>query len=331
MKIFNRNNFCWLGLIAFSFILLSVLINIGVIDTFYEMTLVSIGINIILGVGLNLILGVSGQFSLGHAGFMAIGAYSMGISYLKYPTMAGFALGIVIGLILSGIVALLVGIPTLRLKGDYLAIATLGVAEIIRVLIINMKITNGAAGLSGVPLFDAIPMWQLVFIFVVITTVIILNYVKSSDGRATLSIREDEIAAESMGINTTKYKVLAFVIGAMTASIAGALYASYYGTIVPTNFNFMKSVDILIIVVFGGIGSFTGTFLAAVVLGILNTVLQDIGDLRMVVYSLALIIIMIFKPSGLLGTKEFTFSALFHKKNRLSKKKGDPADGSIKH
>lgn len=308
----------WTALIVVAFAVLYLCIQSGMIDAFYEMTLVGIGINIILAVGLNLILGVSGQFSLGHAGFMAIGAYSVGVIYTEYPTVGGFFAGLIVGLLLSALVALVVGIPTLRLKGDYLAIATLGVAEIIRVIITNMKITNGAAGLNGIPLFDLIPMWMFVFIIVVVSTILTLNFVRSSAGRATLAVRENEIAAESMGVNTTKYKVLAFIIGAMTASIAGGLYASYYGTIIPGNFAFMKSVDILIIVVFGGIGSFTGTFIAAIVLGLLNMFLQDLGDLRMIIYSLALIIIMIFKPSGLLGSAELNFSRLFARKKAKS-------------
>lgn len=323
----NKSRISWFGLIIVVFAVLYVCIQTGMIDAFYEMTLVGIGINIILAVGLNLILGVSGQFSLGHAGFMAIGAYSVGVIYTENPTPVGFLIGIIVGMVLSALVALIVGIPTLRLKGDYLAIATLGVAEIIRVIITNMKITNGAAGLNGIPLFDSIPMWILVFIVVVVSTILILNFVRSSAGRATLAVRENEIAAESMGVNTTKYKVLAFIIGAITASIAGGLYASYYGTIIPGNFAFMKSVDILIIVVFGGIGSFTGTFIAAVVLGLLNMFLQDLGDLRMIIYSLALIIIMIFKPSGLLGSAELNFGRIFAKSAKKSVQNGGGEQG----
>lgn len=314
----NKSRLSWFGLIVVVFAALYFCIQTGIIDAFYEMTLVGIGINIILAVGLNLILGVSGQFSLGHAGFMAIGAYSVGVIYTENPTPIGFFIGVLVGMILSALVALVVGIPTLRLKGDYLAIATLGVAEIIRVIITNMKITNGAAGLNGIPLFDSIPMWILVFLVVVVSTILTLNFVRSSAGRATLAVRENEIAAESVGVNTTKYKVWAFIIGAITASIAGGLYASYYGTIIPGNFAFMKSVDILIIVVFGGIGSFTGTFIAAIVLGLLNMVLQDLGDLRMIIYSLALIVIMIFKPSGLLGSAELNFGQWFARKSKKS-------------
>lgn len=323
----NKSRISWFGLIIVVFAVLYVCILTGMIDAFYEMTMIGIGINIILAVGLNLILGVSGQFSLGHAGFMAIGAYSVGVIYTENPTPIGFFIGILVGMVLSALVALIVGIPTLRLKGDYLAIATLGVAEIIRVIITNMKITNGAAGLNGIPLFDSIPMWILVFIVVVVSTILILNFVRSSAGRATLAVRENEIAAESMGVNTTKYKVLAFIIGAITASIAGGLYASYYGTIIPGNFAFMKSVDILIIVVFGGIGSFTGTFIAAVVLGLLNMFLQDLGDLRMIIYSLALIIIMIFKPSGLLGSAELNFGWIFAKSDKKSVQNGGGEQG----
>ncbi|MGC6768550.1 branched-chain amino acid ABC transporter permease [Enterococcus sp. LJL128] len=292
----------------------------GAVNLYMENTLITIGINIILALGLNLIIGFSGQFSLGHAGFMAIGAYATAIVSVKNPTMAGFFSGLLLGIILSGIIAVIVGIPTLRLKGDYLAIATLGVSEIIRIVIINMRdITNGPAGIFGIPPFVN---WSMVFGFTVITILIVVNYIHSGSGRATTAIREDEIAAESMGVNTTKYKVIAFVIGAMTASVAGGLYGSYIQTIAPKDFGFMKSIDILIIVVFGGIGSVTGTVIAAVALGFMNMYLQNFGELRMIIYALALIIIMIFKPGGLLGTWEFSVKRLFNKK-------GDDSNASI--
>lgn len=311
MKKNLKYNLVWLLIVAVAYALIYLLYATNIITPFTEYTLITIGINIMLALGLNLIIGFSGQFSLGHAGFMGIGAYSAAIMSIKYPTMGGFLSGILIGILLSGLVALIVGIPTLRLKGDYLAIATLGISEIIRIVIINMpELTNGPAGIFSIP-----PMvnWALVFGCVVIVTLIIVNYIHSGPGRATMAIREDEIAAESMGVNTTKYKVIAFVIGAVTASLAGSIYASYVQTIVPNTFNFMRSIDILIIVVFGGIGSITGTFISAIVLGILNMFLQDVGALRMIIYSLALIIIMIFKPGGLLGTKEFSVKQLFQK------------------
>ncbi len=304
-------NLSWVLFMIVGFAILAIMYSTGFMTPILETTLVMIGINIILAVGLNLVIGISGQFSLGHAGFMAIGAYSTAIMSLKLPTFTGFLTGLFIGVILSGIVALLIGIPTLRLSGDYLAIATLGISEIIRTLIMNIdSVTNGPAGLFGITPFVT---WSMVYVFVCITTLITTNFINSAAGRATLSVRENEIAAESMGVNTTKYKVVAFVIGAMTAAVAGGLYSSYIQTIVPQNFDFMKSIDILIIVVFGGVGSITGTFIAAIVLGFLNMFLQDVGTVRMIIYALALVVIMIFKPTGLLGTKELSFKNLWNK------------------
>jgi branched-chain amino acid transport system permease protein len=315
MKVNIKYNFIWLVLIAVLFAVLSVLQSVGVLNLFLEQLLVLISINIILAVGLNLVIGVAGQFSLGHAGFMAIGAYTTAIVTLKSPTYLAFVAALFLAVLISGLLALAVGIPTLRLKGDYLAIATLGVAEIIRIFIVNLEgVTNGPAGLFSIPLYVN---WQVAFVFVALTTLITVNYIHSGSGRVTLAVRDDEIAAESMGVNTTKAKVVAFVFGAMSASIAGALYATTIQTVTPKDFGFMKSIDILIIVVFGGIGSITGSFIAAIVLGILNMFLQDFGELRMIVYALALIVVMIFKPSGLLGTKEFSI------KNLLSTKEGN--------
>lgn len=317
MKKRMKLNAFWIVLMIAVYGVIYAAYSSGLVNLFIDNIIVTIGINIILATGLNLVIGFSGQFSLGHAGFMAIGAYCGALFSMNNPTMGGFFTGILAGIVLSSVIALIVGIPTLRLKGDYLAIATLGVSEIIRIAIINMpKITNGPSGLFGIPAFVN---WPLVYGFIIVTTLITVNYLHSGAGRATQGIREDEIAAEAMGVNTTKYKVTAFVIGAATASIAGALSASYIGSIAPKNFAFQKSIDILIIVVFGGIGSVTGTFVAAIVLGILNMFLQDFGSLRMIIYSLALIIIMIFKPGGLLGTWELSAKKLF-------KKKGGPSN-----
>lgn len=303
MQRFHTRNLAWIGFSVAVYLVLFGLIQARIINPFHEITLVTIMINIIYAVGLNLILGVAGQFSLGHAGFIAIGAYSGAIIGPKVPGVAGLFVGMAVGAVLSLVVAILVGIPTLRLKGDYLAIATLGVAEIIRVIINNMKdLTNGPAGLSNLPLTTT---WTIVYICLVITTIVILNYVHSSAGRATYAILQDEIAAESMGVNITKYKVLAFILGAVTASIGGSLATTYIGIVTPNDFSFVKSIDILIIVVFGGIGSFTGSFVAAILLGILNMLLQPYGQWRVIVYAVALILIMIFRPGGLMGTREF--------------------------
>lgn len=313
MKKNLKVNALWLALIVAGYGLMTVLANVGILNPFYLQIFEQIGINIILAVGLNLIVGFSGQFSLGHAGFMAIGAYAVAIMGSKSPTYGAFFSAMLVGAVIAGAVALLVGVPTLRLKGDYLAIATLGVSEIIRILIVNGgDLTNGAAGILSIPEFTS---WQLVYVFVVITTILTLNFLRSPIGRSILSVREDEIAAESVGVNTTKIKVLAFVFGAITASIAGSLQAGFVGSVVPKDYSFINTINVLIIVVFGGLGSMTGTIVAAVVLGILNMLLQDISSVRMIVYSLALILVMIFRPGGLLGTWELSLSKLF-KKNK---------------
>lgn len=309
MKVLKHTNIGWLFLMILTYVALEGLTYVGIIDPFYEITVVNIFINIISAVGLNLIVGFSGQLSLGHAGFMAIGAYATGIILNNVPSTTGFVVSISIGIVLAAIVALIVGIPTLRLKGDYFAIATLGASEIIRVAILNLPdLTNGAVGISGIPL---IADWRFAYFAAVLTILTVSNYIRSSPGRATISIREDEIAAESLSIQTTYYKNLAFIIGAITAALAGSIHASYFGVINPGQFTFNKSIDVLIVVVFGGIGSVTGSIVAAIALGIINVYLQQFGALRMIIYALVLILIMIFRPSGLMGNIEFSLSKLF--------------------
>ena len=314
MKENLKVNILWLLLLLAGYGLISVLVSVGVLNLFYVQVLQQIGINIILAVGLNLIVGFSGQFSLGHAGFMAIGAYAAAIIGSKSPTYGAFFGAMILGALLSGAVALLVGIPTLRLKGDYLAVATLGVSEIIRIFIINGgSRPNGAAGILGIPNFTT---WQMVYFFVVITTIATLNFLRSPIGRSTLSVREDEIAAESVGVNTTKIKIIAFVFGAITASIAGSLQAGFIGSVVPKDYTFINSINVLIIVVFGGLGSITGAIVSAIVLGILNMLLQDVASVRMIIYALALVLVMIFRPGGLLGTWELSLSRFFKKSKK---------------
>ena len=317
-RYFSKENICWIALAAGAFTLITLMMNVGILGSYHQITLYNICINIILAVSLNLIIGICGQFSLGHAGFMCIGAYSAAIVVRSMGNMMGFGLGILVGLIISSIAALIVSIPTLRLRGDYLAIATLGFAEIIRIAVLNMDITNGAAGLTGIP---KLTTWPLLFVLMVISVVIVTNFGRSRQGRACISVREDEIASEAMGINTTRYKTTAFVVGAMLASVAGALYACTFYVIKPDLFTFNKSIEILVMVVFGGMGSITGSVIAAVFIGILNTVLQSFASLRMIIYGVVLVAIMIFRPSGLLGTKEFTFSALLNRRKKEKVKK----------
>lgn len=291
------------------FVVVQALIWADIISAYLQVTLITICINIILAVSLNLITGFTGQFSLGHAGFMSIGAYACTLIIMRIPTVWGFLIGILGAIILAGIVGLIVGLPTLRLRGDYLAIATLGFAEIIRIIFVNLEITNGAAGISNIPQFVN---WPWMFFFTAGTVMLIANFLKSTHGRACISIREDEIASETMGVATTQYKVTAFIIGSCFAGMAGALYASYFYVIKPEFFGFMKSIDILIIVVFGGLGSLSGSILAAVVLAVISTLLQSFADVRMVLYAIMLIAIMLFRPQGLMGSKEVSV-ALFKK------------------
>ena len=288
--------------IGLVYAIVQILIMTNLISGYFQATLVTIGINIILAVSLNLITGFTGQFSLGHAGFMSVGAYVCAIVTMRMPTIPGFILGVVLGAVAAAILGFLVGLPTLRLRGDYLAIATLGMSEIIRIIFLNLEITNGAAGLIGIPQFIN---WTWLFIFTVGIVLLLSNFVKSAHGRACISIREDEIAAESMGVDTIRYKVIAFIIGAACAGIAGAIYASYFYYLEPNLFGFLKSVDVLVIVVLGGLGSLSGSMLAAILLALISTYLQSFPEIRMVLYSLILIVIMIFRPQGLMGSGSF--------------------------
>ncbi|NLX63411.1 MAG: branched-chain amino acid ABC transporter permease [Clostridiaceae bacterium] len=319
-KLFEINWIKTLVSLILTFVIIQLLISLNIINSYLQSTLAAICINIILAVSLNLITGFTGQFSLGHAGFMSIGAYVCALITLRIPTIPGFILGVFAGAVTAAVIGVIVGLPTLRLRGDYLAIATLGMAEIIRIIFLNMdKITNGAAGLQDIPQFTN---WAWLFLYTAGTILIISNFIKSSHGRACISIREDEIAAEAMGVNSTRYKVTAFTIGAFFAGIAGALYASTFNFIDPKIFGFSKSIDILVVVVLGGLGSISGSIIAAILLGIITTYLQAFANIQMILYSLALIIIMIFRPQGLMGSKELSLSIFNRLGNSYKSKKG---------
>ncbi len=289
-------------------------------------------INIMLAVSLNLINGFTGQFSIGHAGFMAIGAYSSAaITFYLGPTVLAssvlphlllkwifFIIALTLGGLLAALAGMLVGIPSLRLKGDYLAIVTLGFGEIIRVVILNIDAVGAARGFADIPEYTSL-FWVLSLMF--ITIIVIRNLMTSSHGRAFLSVREDEVAAEAMGINTTYYKVTAFVIGAFFAGVAGGLLAHYLLYLHTNSFTFMKSIEIIVMVVLGGMGSLTGSIVAAILLTILPEVLRPVKEYRLVIYSALLIIMMLTRPSGLFGTKEFNLNWL----KRLTLRKPTPA------
>ena len=286
-----------------TFVTVQLLRTLGIISSVGESTLALICINIILAVSLNLIVGFTGQFSLGHAGFMSIGAYVCALIVLEFPTTLGLVGGLLAGGIIAMIFGILIGFPTLRLKGDYLAIGTLGFGEIIRVVFLNLEATGGASGLASIP---RLATWPWLFGLTALTVLIINNFIKSNRGRSCLAIREDEIAAESMGINSTKYKVMAFAIGAFFAGIAGGLYASYFYFISPAVFGFLRSINILVMVVFGGLGSLSGSTIGAIILTWLTTMLRGYTGINNIIYALLLIIIMLFRPQGLMGTIEVT-------------------------
>jgi branched-chain amino acid transport system permease protein len=279
------------------------------IDPYYLDVLTGIGINVILAVSLNLVNGHTGQFSLGHAGFMSVGAYlSAAVTVFLGPRLlgdgGGSALGqgaLFLGALLAGGLAaaaagLLVGIPSLRLRGDYLALVTLGFGEIIRVVFQNVDALGGALGLNGIPAYTTIA-WVGVFAALAVFTVSCL--VGSTYGRGFIATHDDEVAAESVGLDTTRYKITAFVVGAFFAGIAGGLYGHFKLTITPTGFDFTKSIEIVVMVILGGMGNTLGVILAAVLLTLLPEVLRPVAEYRMVLYSLLLIGLMLARPQGL--------------------------------
>ena len=295
----------------------ALLIRTALIDAYTAQILTLGGVNAIMAVSVNIICGITGQLSLGQAGFMAIGAYSA----IILTENAGVPLPV--SIVLAGFIAacagFVIGFPTLKLTGDYLAIVTLGFGEIIRVFLINFKsITGGATGkrfsapaailLSLTPLFS----WLLIIGSLIVIIVLLRNLVRSTYGRAILAVREDEIAARSSGIAVFRYKMAGFVIASFVAGIGGALYAPFIGFIKPDLASFNRSIDYLIFVVLGGMGSVTGSVIASFVLTFLQEFLRFLKDFRLLIYPLILIFVMLFRPQGLLGMKELSFIKLGH-------------------
>ncbi len=283
------------------------------INPYYLDVLIGIGINVILAVSLNLVNGYTGQFSLGHAGFMSVGAYlSAAVSMYLAPRLFGedggtalqegglFLVALLAGGLSAALAGLLVGVPSLRLKGDYLALVTLGFGEIIRVTFQNVESLGGALGLNGIPAYTSI-FWVLAF--VALTVFVVTCLVHSTYGRGFLATHDDEIAAEAVGLNTTRYKIVAFVIGAFFAGIAGGLYGHFKLTITPTGFDFTKSIEIVVMVILGGMGNTVGVILAAILLTLLPEVLRPVAEYRMVLYSFLLIVLMLSRPQGLFNFK----------------------------
>ncbi|MGI5173051.1 branched-chain amino acid ABC transporter permease [Treponema sp. OMZ 840] len=298
------------------FLLPALLIHLSVIDDYTAQIITLGGINAIMAVSVNIICGITGQLSLGQAGFMAIGAYSTIIltENLGVPLPASIlAAGVI-----TAFAGFLIGFPTLKLTGDYLAIVTLGFGEIIRVFLINFKnITGGANGkrftapaaviLSLTPLLS----WLIIIGALIIIITLLQNFLRSTYGRAILAVREDEIAAASSGVGVFRYKMTGFVIASFVAGIGGALYAPFIGFIKPDLASFNRSIDYLIFVVLGGMGSVTGSIIASFVLTFLQEFLRFLKDFRLLIYPLILIFVMLFRPQGLLGMKELSFVKLW--------------------
>ena len=293
------------------------------------------GINIILAVSLNLINGFTGQFSIGHAGFMAIGAYTSAFVSVNFGSRMERSLSLLpsagreavvllvvlaVGASCAAVAGFLVGVPSLRLRGDYLAIVTLGFGEIIRVFILNIDAVGGARGLGGIPKYAS---FGWVYFFAIASIVLVSRLVDSSFGRTLLAVREDEIAAEAMGVNTTRTKVISFVISSAMAGVAGGLFAHYLMYVHTNSFTFLKSIEIIIMIVIGGLGSITGSVVGAVLYIGLTEGLRAAEQYRMVVFSLLLVLIMIFRPQGLMGHRE-----LFGRKRREAAPPSPPGTGT---
>jgi branched-chain amino acid transport system permease protein len=275
-------------------------------NRYYLGVAIDCGINIILAVSLNLINGHTGQFSLGHAGFMAVGGYAAAKFSLVFEHAvpdslkpALFLVALTLGGLLAAVVGLAVGIPSLRLRGDYLAIVTLGFGEIIRVIVQNMESVGAASGLKGIPKETTLG-WT--FALAAVTIYAVTALVNSTYGRGFIAVSDDEVAASAMGINPVRYKVTAFVVGAFFAGVAGGLYAHHKQFLSPTGFDFLKSIDIVVMVILGGMGRTLGVVIAAVLLTLLPEVLRQFADYRMIIYSLLIIVLMLARPQGL-----FTF------------------------
>ena len=295
-KQYKKVGISFIGTILLYFIL-TFLISSGIISNYWLGIIMIAGINIILASSLNLATGYFGQLTLGHAGFMSVGAYVSALCsiHLELPFIASLLMGAII----AAIIGVIIGIPTLRLKGDYLCIITLAFNEIIRVIMVNLSITNGSKGLVGIPRSTN---FAIVFFSAAVTVFVIYSIVKSRHGRAIISIREDETASELSGIPTTYYKILAFAISAFFAGLAGGLYAHYITVISPKVFDYNKSVEILVIVVLGGMGNWKGSIIAAIVMTILPEYLRAFSQYRMLLYAAILIIAMILKEKNIFKT-----------------------------
>ncbi|MDR2193645.1 MAG: branched-chain amino acid ABC transporter permease [Treponema sp.] len=289
----------------------AILIQYGVINAYIAQIITLAGVNALLAVSVNTITGITGQLSLGQAGFMAIGAYAT----IVFTLDMGIPLpvSVIIASVVTACFGFFIGFPTLKLSGDYLAIVTLGFGEIIRVILINIKaVSGGANGRRFTTILAVYPALSFFVITGTLAAIIVLlqNFLRSTYGRAILAVREDEIAANSHGVSVFRYKMIGFVIASFIAGLGGGLYAAIIGFVKPDIASFNKSIDYLIFVVLGGMGSMTGAILAAYILTYLQEFLRFLRDYRLIIYPLILIAVMLYRPQGLLGMKELSFVRL---------------------
>lgn len=317
-KMLNRKNILTAAFAVVLYGLIFLLVQTGTLSRHFQSLLVPVGINVILAVSLNLTVGFLGELTLGHAGFMSVGAYAGCLFTLNstLPMAIKFPLGMLIGGLCAAVFGVIIGVPALRLKGDYLAIVTLAFGEIIRSVVTNLPFTGGAGGLKKI---ERASNFTIVFIVAIIAIVVISNLVKSRHGRAICAIRDNVIAAESVGINVVYYKLVAFTVAAFFAGVAGVLYGHNLGILKPDTFDFNKSIEILVFVVLGGMGSIRGSIISAVVVTVLPEVLRGMEDYRMLAYAIVLILIMLLNASP-------RFAAL---KNRLIRKSGKKKKGEV--
>lgn len=320
---FNSRNYILTTLfLIFTFIFLNVVFKPNEMFSYSGGVLINILIYILFAVSLNIAVGLMGQLSLGHAAFIAIGGYtaalvSKGMLSSGLPPFIQLIISTLIGGVVASIFGFLLGASTLRLRGDYLAIITLAFGEIIKYVIQNLEFLGGATGLKSIP---TITTFSNAYIIVVISVVIMTMIMTSRKGREVLSIRENEIAAENIGININKVKLYGFALSAFFAGIGGSLFAHNLGILTPDKFGFLFSIEILVMVVFGGLGSITGSLLSAILLTLLNEQLREISQFRYLVYAIILIVLMIFRPEGVFGTKELTISRFLNKVKKIKNK-----------
>ncbi len=316
MKKIKKKTILWLIAAVIIYCVIFYLTSAGLMSRQYSRLLIPVGINIILAVSLNLTVGFLGELTLGHAGFMSVGAYAgcMFTVFMDLPAYIEFPLALLIGGLTAAVFGIIIGIPALRLKGDYLAIVTLAFGEIIKSVITNMDITGGAGGLKGI---EKTTDFTMVFAAVLITIIVISNLINSRHGRAICAIRDNVIAAEATGINVVYYKLLAFVVAAFFAGAAGVLYGHNLGILKPATFDFNKSIEILVIVVLGGMGSITGSVIAAIVITVLPEVLRGLQDYRMLMYAVVLIAMMLFNSNPKMVALKNKLKAKFHKKKTV--------------